>query len=98
MLDAHDRLSGILSDRELLRVFCAHDPSVRGELRVGDVMDHHLLVADPSAELGVLARMMLEYEKEAIPLVDEQHQLTGILTSSDILRVMIIPGPAESWA
>ena len=98
VLDSHDRLSGILSDRELLRVFCVNDAVDSGELRVGEVMDQHVLVAAPSAELGDLAKMMLEYKKEAIPLVDERYQLQGILTSSDILRVMIIPGPAESWA
>ncbi|MBI3556264.1 MAG: CBS domain-containing protein [Deltaproteobacteria bacterium] len=40
---------------------------------------------------------MLANRIHAIPIVDSEHRIIGILTSTDILRAVVQNGPIELW-
>ncbi len=84
-------LVGILSDRDLLS---------RGQPRHGGlVFDKSLVVTEvmsaapltclPDARIGTVARAMIEQKIDAVPVVDKHDKLVGLVTSSDLLALLL---------
>lgn len=86
------QLAGIFSDRDLMRHQTTEDSTP-----VRRLMREQVLVAAPHTEIRELARVMYEQRVGAVPIVDEQEALTGIVTRSDILRSLINHAPLEMW-
>ncbi len=94
---------GMLSDRDVWRGLA--DPTVY-KLSAGAVpahtpihrfMSHPVLVARPISEVRAIARVMFEEHIGAMPIVGEAGELKGMLTRSDILRVLIAHLDFEQW-
>jgi acetoin utilization protein AcuB len=94
---------GIVSDRDLLRGKA--DPGAF-QLRVSvdstQTAIHHfmsrpVLVAHPQAEIRGIVRVMFEEHVGAMPIVSEAGELLGIITRSDILRVLISHPDFDQW-
>jgi CBS domain-containing protein len=62
-----------------------------GQLTVRDVMTGHILTASPDQRLADVARMMVERDIRAVPVVDESGALVGIVTHRELLR-HLLPG------
>ena len=90
VLSSEGRLVGILSDRDALSL-----PD--GVWKVSEVMTRGVLTARPQAEIREMARIMLEERIGAMPIVNEAHELVGILTRTDILRTVVHHAPLELW-
>ncbi len=87
---ARGELYGILSDRDLL-VHARRD--VDGTMKfppltAGDATTFHPITCLPSASVGRVARMMLEHTIDSVPVVDAHGKLLGLVTSSDLLRLV----------
>ncbi len=69
-------------------------------MRVRDIMTTEVAVAEPEATIETLAALMKSENVGAIPIVDEDNDLTGILTDRDIVVRCIAEGrdPAECTA
>ena len=79
--DNSNHLVGLLSDRELIS---ANENSLCQSLMIPKV-----LVALQSARIQEIAHIMLQEKINSLPIVDENHVVTGIITQSDILRYVI---------
>ena len=77
--DAGRRVVGVVSLRDLL---AADD-----DVRVGDLM-RDALVADVTEEAEVSARRMTDFGLLALPIVDSEERLVGILTIDDAARIL----------
>ncbi|MEX2490546.1 MAG: CBS domain-containing protein [Nitrospirales bacterium] len=96
-------LVGMLSDRDLSRG--AVDSALiglKGSASLGNVtieayVSHPVLVAAPEATLPAIARVLLEERIGAIPVVSEERELLGMITRSDILRVIVSHPNFEQW-
>ncbi len=85
-------LVGILSDRKLLREMSDIDPSqhhVEGSRSVNNIMITHVLTAHPATEVSLIAKIFINEKVGAMPIVDENDNLVGIITRSDILRTFV---------
>jgi CBS domain-containing protein len=89
-------LVGIITRRGLLRADLSplSDNHLAGTAdlpveRVAALMTANPITTGPDSALPKAARVMLENKITALPVVDEQHNLLGILTSSDIFRALI---------
>lgn len=60
-----------------------------GKLTVGEVMTHHPYTVTPAEGIQEAARIMLERKVSGLPVVDEQGKPVGIITESDIFRMLI---------
>ena len=60
-----------------------------GKLTVGQVMTHNPYTVTPAAGIQKAARIMLERKVSGLPVVDEQNRPVGIITESDIFRMLI---------
>jgi len=74
-----DKLVGIVTDRDLASSDATSDTAI------GMLMTSEVLTVSPRSSIQEAARLLLECEVEALPVVDDQ-KLVGIITRSDILK------------
>src|SRR5262249_49340713 len=80
VIDAEQRLVGVVSFRDLF----AAPPSKT----VSDVMSTDLVTVSPDTDQEEVSRRMAEYDLLAIPVVDEEGRMKGIVTVDDIVDVV----------
>jgi len=91
------KLVGILSDRDiLLRCSVGDDGEPRaGEGTAGQAMTPAPIVATPRTTVSDIAEKMLDHKIDAVPIVDDTHRLVGLVTSSDLLELLVEPRSAK---
>jgi magnesium transporter len=80
VLDSAQRLEGVVSFRELF--------SARGDRQVRDVMNTDFVTVPVELDQEEVARMFADYDVVALPVVDEQGTMVGIVTVDDIVDVV----------
>ena len=58
-------------------------------LRVQEIMTPNPVTASEDAEVGEAAYLMLKYKVSGLPVLDATGRLTGIITESDIFRMVV---------
>ncbi len=58
-------------------------------LRIDEIMTRDLVTVDENATIGEAARLMLEYRISGLPVANEAGALVGIITESDIFRMVV---------
>jgi acetoin utilization protein AcuB len=94
------RLVGMLSQRDVLRATVSGvDQGAFAQAResrflertfVRDVMCTPVLTARPHEPLSVVAQRMLEHRIGALPVIEDEGRLVGIITENDLLRVVAL--------
>ncbi|MEE8347851.1 MAG: magnesium transporter, partial [Dehalococcoidia bacterium] len=79
VLDAANRLEGVVNLRELL----ISEPDVP----IVDVMTKDAIAVEPGTDQEEVARLIQHYRLRALPVVDEEHVLRGIITADDAMEV-----------
>lgn len=83
------RLAGILSDRDLLlHAWSGQVHDYPDDLTVGDVMAKNVVTARFGTPMADLAKLMLANKVDALPLTDGSDSLVGIVTSTDVMRLV----------
>lgn len=62
------------------------------QLKIEEMMTRHLITISPNATIAQAARLMLENKLSGLPVVDYEKGLVGIITESDIFRLVV-----QSW-
>lgn len=101
--DDLEQVLGIVSDRDIWRGMA--DPTLYRSSGSVDptrttifhCMSHPVLVAKPETEIRGIARVMLEEHVGAMPIVSKPGRLLGIITRSDILRLLISHPDFDHW-
>ena len=87
------RLVGIVSDRDLRDASPALGDPERArtlqQIRVADVMTREVITVDPQDSIENAAQQMYELKIESLPVVAEE-ELLGIVTSSDVMRALVV--------
>lgn len=79
--DEAGRLAGSLSLADLLR----HPDSSS----IGQIVTHDPVFVEPYTDIPGMARKMADFNLGALPVVDEQRTVIGIVTVDDVLAVML---------
>ena len=58
-------------------------------LKVSGIMTRNPGTIQQTASVGEAARIMLEKKFSGLPVVDEENHLVGIITESDIFRLVV---------
>ncbi|TVQ37565.1 MAG: CBS domain-containing protein [Spirochaetaceae bacterium] len=97
VLDKHGRLTGIISEKDLL--YASPSPAstlnvyemtnLLSKLKVETVMTREVIITSPDETLEDAARKMSDNNIGGLPVVDAKGVLVGIITESDIFRVFI---------
>lgn len=99
VLSREKKLTGIVSDRDLLKCLCitrAADKDNTCEI-VSDIMTDKVLTAGRVTDIRRIAKAMFEHHIGAMPIVDESGELCGIITRSDILYALITYPSLSLW-
>jgi magnesium transporter len=80
VLDEQQRLVGVVSFRQLMMA--------RGDSRVRDVMITDLVTVHDEMDQEVVSRQFAEADLMALPVVDAQGRMRGIVTADDIVDVV----------
>lgn len=88
------QMTGMISDRDILKANC--DPN-SANFKVKDVMTKEALLAKENSEITFLARVMLEENISALPIIDDEHNIVGMVTHTDILKVVMTSFPLEAY-
>jgi CBS domain-containing protein len=96
----HDQIVGIVtlgdvraaepSQASSLSIWEMND--LLAKLKVAEVMTRHPMTIGQNASIGEAARIMLDSKFSGLPVVDESTHLVGIITESDIFRLV-----ASEW-
>jgi magnesium transporter len=81
VVDADHRLEGIVSMRQLI----VSDPGTK----LGDIMDRDVISVSAGADQEVAAEKMRHYDLMALPVVDDDGRLVGVITADDVLDVQV---------
>lgn len=84
IVDGDGRLRGIVSAHDLMRAMAKE----RGRMKipVAMVMRADVFTVRPEALLSAAIGQMIENKISALPVVDEENKLVGIVTDTDVMR------------
>lgn len=100
VLDERRQIVGMVSELNLLRVLLIEDRQlsyIPGKT-VADIMSADVITADPITDVRRIARVLVNYELSAVPIVDERDALIGLVSRSDILRSASNDPPLSLWS
>lgn len=84
VVNAEGKIAGILSERDIVRKAVNHNRVF--DMAVQDVMTADVITAVPQDDLMSVAHTMTEHRFRHMPIVDEQHNLIGIISIGDVLK------------
>ena len=100
VMDNDNKLVGLISDRDMLcsvgfkqGMNALHPPAQS----ISEIMTKTVLVASLKTNIRDICRTMFTQHIGAIPIVDEEGNLSGLITRSDILCSIIKNEPMELW-
>ncbi|TGK84636.1 CBS domain-containing protein [Leptospira noumeaensis] len=83
--DTHGTLVGFVSDRDILE----KSKSYERDWPVSDIMTKRVLVGSMNSEIRGVTKVLLEERIGCIPVVDDDNHPIGIVTRSDLLRLLL---------
>ena len=92
VVDAEDRLLGIVSEHDLLGAL--NDGKKLGAVTASDIMTCNPYSIHPEAMLPTLIHVLRASDLIRVPVVDADDKLVGIIARRDVLRAYLAAGRA----
>lgn len=83
VVDEQDHLAGVVSSRRLVSALG------RPDLPVRDLMETELVAVNAAEDQEEVARKVARFDLLAIPVVDDERHLLGIITHDDVIDAMV---------
>jgi CBS domain-containing protein len=89
VVDGHGRLLGVVSQLDVARAMDLSQATVgaRGDVRVREIMSAPAWRATPHMAADQAAAIMIEHKIGALPVVDPEGAVLGIITETDFVEV-----------
>jgi len=81
VLDEWDHLVGLVSAKHLLSAVG------KGEIRMADIMQRDLITVQAMDESQLAVDLVVKYDFLAIPVVDDERRMLGIITHDDVIDI-----------
>lgn len=91
VFDMQSELTGMVNRRDLLASHKLANSSVESAIQ------QHFLAATPDTPVLQIASNLLEYQCGAVLVLDTEDQLSGIITRTDLIRLLISQARVEGW-
>lgn len=98
VVEASGRIEGVVSEADLIRDLLQPDQRTHELPRpeewrerprvVGDVMTTHPVTVAPETDVAAAVELMTTLAIKSVPVVDRHHRVAGILSRSDVVRVL----------
>ncbi len=86
VLDASDRLVGIVAERDLL---LAATHYLQSTIEIGEVMHRNVVTAKPDMPITEAAMLMVNNRIGGLPVLDSRRCVVGIITETDIFKAFV---------
>ncbi len=83
VVDEEDHLRGLLTFRELI---CSLG---KPDVKVSDIMERNLITIRPTEDREEASKLVAKYDVLALPVVDDEYHLIGIITHDDVMDVVL---------
>ena len=99
VMDDRSRLVGIVSERDLLTGINIDSGRVVESLsrQVRDVMTSPVIAAAAVTDIRRIAAVMLTHGVAGVPIIDQNSNLVGFISRSDILQSVVTDPPISLW-
>lgn len=94
VLDQDGKLIGILSDRDIFKAYLIDQKSKVTLLSCATLS---VFTARPQTNIIEVAKVLFENHIGAMPVVDKDYRVLGIVTRSDLLKNLINKSSLETW-
>lgn len=64
---------------------------------IEQIIDQEVITVDPVSEVRRVARVLYEYKLAALPVMNENDHLVGIISKTDILKALMTDPPISLW-
>lgn len=91
VVDNEDHLRGLVSARQLVSSMGKPDT------RIGDLMERDLVTVNVKDDQEEVAQKVARFDLMAIPVVDDEYHLVGIITHDDIIDVVIEEADEDAY-
>lgn len=94
------KLMNLLSDRDVFQIQINQSQKSEpfyGHPILSYIKPKELLCAREKTAIPKIALLMLKKNIGCVPILNDEHELVGIVTRSDILRAIIQFGPIDLW-
>ena len=85
VVEGENRLVGVITEKDILRLLYDHVAGEVGHLRVGDLMTQDVFTFSPSDNLIEVCEMLANKPFRRVPLV-EDGKIAGLISRRDIIR------------
>ena len=96
VVDETGRLVGIVSDRDILKFSRLTDEQAQS-VPVSHMMTPRAYAATTDTSIYDIAKLMLTEKFSSLPILSTEHDLIGIVTTTDILKGLLRRVPVELW-
>lgn len=86
VLDAGDRLVGVLAERDLLLAAMHY---LQSAIEVSEIMHRNVVTAAPDMPITEAATLMIDNNIGGLPVLDGKQRVVGIITETDIFRAFV---------
>lgn len=96
IVDEKNVTLAVLSDRDILQA-----PNQNKDIRSENIMQfasQRVFCFSPDTDIRQATRILYEYDLGALPIISNNHELLGIVSRTDIIKVVSHYGPLELWA
>ena len=100
VINERDMINGMVSYKDMLKVMLEDpDHATRSLQReIDTLLNQFVITTDPVSDIRRVARVMMDYSLGAIPVVNENHVLVGIVTKSDIVKAFSKEPHLRIWS
>jgi acetoin utilization protein AcuB len=97
VVDAEGKLVGIVAERDLLHASPSPATSLSvwemnyllWKLRVAQIMTTRVFTVSPETPIADAARLMVEHRIGGLPVVNDEGQVLGVITETDLFRAFV---------
>jgi CBS domain-containing protein len=92
VVDGERRLQGMISERDLLRSG-KNSPEI-----IDTICSKQVVAASPDTQVRQVAQAFVEHGFNAMPVVDGEGRVVGLVTRTDLLHLLVSGPNLERWA
>ena len=92
IIDENEKPLGLISRPEI------QEHGTDSTVTLAAVYEKQMVAATPDTELSQIASTFVNYPIAALPVIDDRDELVGIISRTDLVRLLINDAQVESWA
>ncbi|MEA3383812.1 MAG: CBS domain-containing protein [Campylobacterota bacterium] len=98
--DKQEHLKGMITKHDILNLFMEDPAFVKQNLKreVSEVATKQIITTDPISDIRRVSKVMVDFNLNAIPVVNSDDVCVGIVTRSDIIRAVASIPHLQIWA